>query len=33
MRKRSSCASGRRYVPACSMGFCVAMTMNGRPTS
>ena len=25
-RKRSSCASGRRYVPSCSTGFWVAMT-------
>ena len=31
MRKRSSCASGSRYVPACSTGFCVAMTRNGTP--
>ena len=28
---RSSWASGRGYVPSCSMGFCVAMTMNGVP--
>ena len=32
MRNRSSWASGRRYVPACSIGFWVAITMNGRPT-
>ena len=31
--KRSSCASGSLYVPDCSMGFCVAITRNGRPTS
>jgi len=29
-RNRSSCDSGRGYVPWCSMGFCVASTMNGR---
>ena len=29
MRKRSSWLSGRRYVPSCSIGFCVAATMNG----
>jgi hypothetical protein len=29
MRKRSTCASGSGYVPSCSIGFCVAMTMNG----
>jgi hypothetical protein len=29
MRNRSSCASGRAYVPSYSMGFCVAATMNG----
>ena len=28
-RKRSSCASGSGYVPSCSIGFCVASTMNG----
>ena len=28
-RKRSSWLSGSRYVPSCSTGFCVAMTMNG----
>ncbi len=27
--KRSSCASGRGYVPSYSMGFWVATTMNG----
>src|SRR3954470_10355414 len=27
--KRSSCASGRGYVPSISMGFCVASTKNG----
>ena len=27
--KRSSCASGRGYVPSYSMGFCVAMIMKG----
>src|SRR3989475_4875119 len=27
--KRSSCASGRGYVPSCSIGFCVASTKNG----
>ena len=27
--KRSSCASGSGYVPSYSIGFCVAMTMNG----
>src|SRR5262249_56367733 len=26
---RSSCASGNGYVPSYSIGFCVAMTMNG----
>ena len=26
---RSSCASGRAKVPSYSIGFCVAMTMNG----
>ncbi len=31
-RNRSSCASGSRYVPACSIGFCVPITMNGAPT-
>src|SRR5438105_3221057 len=30
---RSSCASGSGYVPSYSIGFCVAMTMNGRPSS
>ena len=29
-RNRSSWASGRRYVPSISIGFCVAITMNGR---
>ena len=29
MVKRSSCASGSGYVPSYSIGFCVAMTMNG----
>ena len=29
MRKRSSWLSGRGYVPSCSIGFWVAMTMNG----
>ena len=28
-RKRSSCASGRGYVPSISSGFCVASTKNG----
>src|SRR5213595_3573238 len=27
--KRSSCASGRGYVPSCSIGFWVASTKNG----
>lgn len=27
--KRSICASGRLNVPSSSIGFCVAMTMNG----
>ena len=27
--KRSRCASGRAYVPSISIGFWVAMTMNG----
>src|SRR5882724_6157775 len=27
---RSSCASGNGYVPSYSIGFCVAITMNGR---
>ena len=27
--KRSSCASGSGKVPSYSIGFCVAMTMNG----
>ena len=27
--KRSCCASGRAYVPSCSIGFCVASTKNG----
>src|SRR5947207_1030392 len=31
--KRSSCASGSGYVPSYSIGFCVAMTMNGRASS
>ena len=30
--KRSSCASGRGYVPSYSIGFWVASTMNGRPS-
>ena len=34
MRKRSTWASGRGYVPSCSTGFCVANTVkaagNGR---
>ena len=30
--KRSSCASGSRYVPACSTGFWVASTRKGTPT-
>src|SRR5918994_1049979 len=30
MVNRSSCASGSGYVPSYSIGFCVAMTMNGR---
>src|SRR5437867_8050244 len=30
--KRSTCASGRRYVPSCSIGFCVASTMNSSPS-
>ena len=29
IRKRSSCASGRGYVPCDSIGFWVAMTMKG----
>ena len=29
---RSTCASGRGYVPSVSMGFCVAMTRNGSGT-
>src|SRR3954468_15025085 len=29
---RSSCASGSGYVPSYSIGFCVAITMNGRPS-
>ena len=28
---RSSWASGSGYVPSCSTGFCVAITMNGVP--
>ena len=28
-RKRSNCASGKRYVPSCSIGFCVAITKKG----
>src|SRR6266850_1296243 len=28
-RKRSSCGSGRAWVPSYSSGFCVASTMNG----
>src|SRR5215831_16869969 len=31
--KRSSCASGSGYVPSYSIGFWVAMTMNGRASS
>src|SRR5919198_267661 len=31
--KRSSCASGRGYVPSYSIGFCVAITTNGRASS
>ena len=27
-KNRSSCASGKGYVPSCSIGFCVAITMN-----
>src|SRR5256885_2187989 len=27
--KRSFCASGKGYVPSCSIGFCVARTKNG----
>ena len=27
--KRSNCASGKRYVPSWSIGFCVAITKNG----
>src|SRR5262245_771791 len=30
--KRSSWASGSGYVPSYSIGFCVAITMNGRPS-
>ena len=30
--KRSTCASGSGYVPSCSIGFCVAITRNGRGT-
>src|SRR5437879_3275287 len=30
---RSSCASGSGYVPSYSIGFCVAITMKGRPSS
>ena len=33
MRKRSIWASGSLYVPSCSIGFCVAITMNGCGTS
>ena len=29
IRKRSSCDSGKGYVPWCSMGFCVASTRKG----
>ena len=29
---RSSCASGSGYVPSCSIGFCVAITMKGVPS-
>ena len=32
-RKRSSCASGNGYVPSCSIGFCVAITMKPSPSS
>ena len=28
--KRSTCASGSAYVPSDSIGFCVAITRNGR---
>ena len=31
-RNRSSCASGSGKVPSCSIGFCVAITKNGRPS-
>ena len=31
--KRSICASGRGYVPSCSIGFCVANTKNGSFSS
>src|SRR6266550_2687275 len=30
--KRSTCASGRAYVPSVSIGFCVAMTRKGSGT-
>src|SRR5438128_1919658 len=30
---RSSCASGSGYVPSYSIGFCVAITTNGRASS
>ena len=30
--KRSTCASGRAYVPSVSMGFCVASTRKGSGT-
>src|SRR6266511_4781120 len=33
MVNRSSCASGSGYVPSYSIGFCVAITMNGRASS
>src|SRR6266508_1208945 len=33
MVNRSSCASGNGYVPSYSIGFCVAITMNGRASS
>ena len=29
---RSTCASGRAYVPSVSIGFCVARTRNGSGT-
>ena len=33
IRNRSSCASGRGYVPSISIGFCVAITKNGCSSS